>query len=358
MVGSSLNGESLRRREALRGLRRMRAAPPGMAGQNAQRLRTFQAALEQAEQFLSSAESAGYETKPVFAFYALSQAGRAIAAASGHLTDDEYRPSGHGMRVLNTRDQADLWAAEVEVNKAGTPQSVARAMGSPMWPAKTKLTLAEIWPLVPETASEHPPSAVPSDFPALRYEAQGTSGAWEVAYLHGVPMTVFRQREDSSAVAKWLSHYPTLAGWQGGTSTHNRALPAIDWVGGELRMMLLWQRSRTHQSRQVDPAQWVRHAEQYRGGWWVLPAHAGMAQPVQAMVAWWAALLALSTFARYEPESWAAMIDVDNPGSPAVAIEHFLDTALDAIPELVGGALSYVSAFASDPYVAGQPPAP
>ncbi|WP_443073082.1 YaaC family protein [Streptomyces sp. NBC_01451] len=132
IVGSSLNGESLRRREALRGLRRMRAVPPGMAGQNAQRLRTFQAALEQAEQFLSSAESAGYETKPVFAFYALSQAGRAIAAASGHLTDDEYRPSGHGMRVLNTRDQTCLWAAEVEVNKAGTPQSVARAMGSPM----------------------------------------------------------------------------------------------------------------------------------------------------------------------------------------------------------------------------------
>lgn len=41
-----------------------------------------------------------------------------------------------------------------------------------------------------------------------------------------------------------------------------------------------------------------------------------------------------------------------------MTIEHFLDTALDAIPELVGGALAYVSAFAYDPYVAGQPPAP
>lgn len=76
------------------------------------------------------------------------------------------------------------------------------------------------------------------------------------------------------------------------------------------------------------------------------------------MMAWWAALLTLSTFARHEPESWAAMIDVDGLGSPAVAIEHFLDTALDAIPELLGGALVHVSAFAADPYVAGRPPAP
>jgi hypothetical protein len=75
-------------------------------------------------------------------------------------------------------------------------------------------------------------------------------------------------------------------------------------------------------------------------------------------MAWWAVLLTLSTFARYEPEAWAAMINVDSPGSPAVAIEHLLDTALDAIPEMVGGALAYVSAFASDPHVAAAWAAP
>ncbi|MEU6540819.1 hypothetical protein [Streptomyces sp. NPDC047000] len=323
-----------------------------MAGYDAQRLRTFQAALEQSEQFLGSAERAGYETKPVYAFYALSQAGRAIAAASGHLADSEYRPSGHGMRVLDTRDQVNLWATQVEVSKAGTPQSVARAMGSPMWPAKSRLSLADVWSLVPETANEHPPSAVPSVFPALRYVAQVTRGPWEVAHVYGAPFNLFRLREDSGVITEWLSRYPTLAGWQGGTSTHTKALPAIEWVGGELRTTLRWPRPKPDDSGQLDPAQWVRHAVQYRGGWWVLPTHLGMSQPVQPMMAWWAALLALSTFARYEPEAWAAMINVDSPGSPAVAIEYFLDTALDAIPEMVAGALAYVSAFASDPYVA------
>ncbi|WRZ91985.1 hypothetical protein OHB54_24670 [Streptomyces sp. NBC_01007] len=212
--------------------------------------------------------------------------------------------------------------------------------------------------MVPETADEQPPSAVPSDFPALRYVAQGTRGPWEVAYVYGVPHNLFRLRGDASVIAEWLSRYPTLAGWQGGTSTNSKALPVIDWVGGELRMMLLWLRPRSENSGQVDPAQWVRHAVQYRGGWWVLPTHAGMSQPVQPIMAWWAALLVLSTFARYEPEAWAAMINVDSPGSPAVAIEHFLDAALDAIPEMVGGALAYISAFASDPYVAAPGAAP
>ena len=54
-------------------------------------------------------------------------------------------------------------------------------------------------------------------------------------------------------------------------------------------------------------------------------------------------LLALSSLARYEPESSARMIDIDVPESPAVAVEHLLDTALDVIPELIVEAMPKVT---------------
>ena len=46
-------------------------------------------------------------------------------------------------------------------------------------------------------------------------------------------------------------------------------------------------------------------------------------------------LLALSSLARYEPDQWAAMVDVDEAASPAVAIENLLAASLDAIPQLL-----------------------
>ena len=42
----------------------------------------FRASLEQCEQFLAAAEGAGYATRPVHLFYALSQGSRALVAAS------------------------------------------------------------------------------------------------------------------------------------------------------------------------------------------------------------------------------------------------------------------------------------
>jgi hypothetical protein len=331
-----------RRQESWRALRRMRAQPPAMAGRDPQRRRTFQAALEQAEQFLRSAETAGYETKPVQVFYGLSQAGRAIAAASAHVGEAEYRPIGHGMRTLDTRDQTDLWQVAVEISKAGTPQTVAQALGSPIWPPKARLTLAQLWPLIPETAAERPASAELSELVALRYLSQSPpTGPWELATLCGVPWKIYEQHEQPEAVAAWLSHYPTLAGWHGGTSSHEQHTPRLEPHGGEVRTRLLWPAPSRHDG--PVPADWVRRATQYRGGWWTLPALAGMTAPVTPLLVWWAVLLALSSLARYEPEAWAGIIDVDGPGSPAVAVEHFLDAALDVIPELVSAALAHVS---------------
>jgi hypothetical protein len=62
-------------------LRTLRSAPPGWVGRGRRRA-VFAAAMEQAEQLFGAAADVGPATRPLLAFYGLSQAGRAIAAAS------------------------------------------------------------------------------------------------------------------------------------------------------------------------------------------------------------------------------------------------------------------------------------
>jgi len=49
---------------------------------------------------------------------------------------------------------------------------------------------------------------------------------------------------------------------------------------------------------------------------------------------WWAILYALSMLARYAPEAWAKVIDVDM-SADAVAVEFMLEEALSVIPEAI-----------------------
>jgi hypothetical protein len=59
----------------------------------------FSSALEQAEQLFDAADIVGYASRPILLFYGLSQAGRAIAAASTAADNDTYMLVGHGIKV-------------------------------------------------------------------------------------------------------------------------------------------------------------------------------------------------------------------------------------------------------------------
>ena len=81
--------------EELGRVRALRASPPGLAT-DGDRRRVFGAALEQFEQLLRAAEVSGPASAPLPLFYALSQAGRAIAAA--RMTDPQrWDYFGHGI---------------------------------------------------------------------------------------------------------------------------------------------------------------------------------------------------------------------------------------------------------------------
>jgi hypothetical protein len=74
-------------------IRRTRADPPGSASEP-ERRGTYAMALEQFEELLGAAENASPAVRPLPLFYAVSQAGRAIAAAD---LPDAWKLHGHGL---------------------------------------------------------------------------------------------------------------------------------------------------------------------------------------------------------------------------------------------------------------------
>jgi hypothetical protein len=75
----------------------------------------------------------------------------------------------------------------------------------------------------------------------------------------------------------------------------------------------------------------------YRGARYWFPSVGG--QRLHPLVVWWAVLYTLSMLARYEPQRWAETIRV-NTSRWAVPLEHLLDVALDALPEVIFDSLS------------------
>src|SRR5947209_1161798 len=80
--------------DSLYGIRATRAAPPGHAGADNQRRSVYGSALAQFDELIGAASDVGAGSRPLPLFYALSQAGRAIAAA---YADRTWRLRKHGL---------------------------------------------------------------------------------------------------------------------------------------------------------------------------------------------------------------------------------------------------------------------
>jgi hypothetical protein len=315
--------------------------------------------LEQAEQYFRAAQAGGvgYEVKPVFVFYGLYQAARAVAAASARLDAGRWRLSGHGMSVEDMRDQEVLGRVTIKANRRGAPQTVAAALGSGFLPPGSSTALVDLWPLIP--LADVLPGSEPLQPRALRFTPEGfvppaslpptrfqaglekiaedfAKTRWDAFALSALPVAL-AQDPSAQRLTDFLAGYPTLRGARPKVISPPPA-PPVEYrsAGAALETSLL---------KDVPAAGFEtstaaqRCAVRYRGEWWVLPAIAEMEQPMHPLLAWWAVMLALSSLARYEPEAWARLVDVDQPDSPAVAIEYLLDTALDAVPQVLVDAI-------------------
>jgi len=346
--------QQIPRSKSWRTLRGMRAFPPGAASSGVhadKRATMFNAALEQAEQMFTAAATVGPQTRPLLLFYGLSQAGRAIAAAATRLPAtkggaQEWKLKGHGISTDPSNAGSSL--AEVMIRPEGGGSTsfvgVAKALDSPAI-APTGVRLGDLYATIPEAKTMQ----IESDpaFPALLANIQptgvpATTEGFFSAVLSFVPArleAVLDDQEQLVQATEFLDRYPSLSGWT--FNPRAAALPVVTGgVPGFATMTVYWPFSKSPAAPIADQV-----ATAYRGfTHYVFPAVSGNARPLHPLLAWWGVLHALSAVARYEPEGWFKAIDIDRQGHrTANAVEHLLDAALDAVPELVVMAINQAS---------------
>lgn len=293
----------------------------------------FQASLEQCEQFLAAAGDTGYATRPVQLFYALSQAGRAIVAASPRVSNHEWRVSGHGLTAGTSANAA----ADVTVKAARTGlfSAVAMAMGAEALVPDQPAALRELWPLLPETVAV--PLTASSTLPALLFMHNNwpDATAFSSAMIDWIPREVHDLcGQDQAQVKNFLDNYPAL---RSSVLSGSPPMGSLAWRSGDLGMGLdIEWRDGTPlalaDSKTLEDLAVVR----YRSAedTFVTPAIGSMAAGLHIFLALWAVLLALSSLARYEPANWSRMIDIDQ-SAEANPIEHLLDEAISSVPAAV-----------------------
>ena len=313
-----------------RELRGLRADPPGYAKSGGRRS-TFQASLEQSEQFMAAAAGADYATRPVQLFYGLSQAGRALIAASPRIGNQAWDVHGHGMSVVPSGPLAA--DATVKAASSGLFVSVAQALGVDAPAPEEPITVAELWPLI--LYSAFMPLTTDAPFPLMLFTPYGGTQAtlsWAPEHI-GSECAGDVLGESRLKVLAYLKRYPSLQGVQL-TGNYNDPPPVSKSDGPGYQINIEFpQEPATGDSAGLG----ARMAFQIedRDFFVVTPTVGSMTTPLHPLLAWWGVLLALSSLARYEPARWSKMIDVDS-SFEANAIESLLDRAVDAVPALVG----------------------
>jgi len=140
--------------EVWRSLRRRRASPPAAAN-SPDRGATFRSALEQAEQQFRAASFVDYDSRALNVFYGLSQAGRAVAAASRALHGNDWILQGHGLKAVNlAKASSDITVISVEPFRPnqGPRGSFTRLSQVLNFPLPSSVGLGELWPLMSRPA--------------------------------------------------------------------------------------------------------------------------------------------------------------------------------------------------------------
>lgn len=159
--------------EAWRDIRALRADPPRLAGKSKARRRVFGAALQQAEELHVAAAHAGYASRPLPLFYALSQGARAVAAA--RTRGDDWEPSGHGLKPKFDREE--VLHTRISPEPPGAFQVVSEATNSP--PVDRDVNLGALIATLPELGLSEVLAPYPTAL-GLELEHDATLGEYSV----------------------------------------------------------------------------------------------------------------------------------------------------------------------------------
>jgi hypothetical protein len=326
-------------------IRLLRAKPPARV--TGERVGVFVAALEQSEQLMRAAEGVGPAARPLPLFYALSQAGRAIAAAR---LEDPWRLAGHGIGMVPKQDHVTDPLRRVVMPK-GNPggdrrdsfAGVAAAVGSDSLSGPVEL--GAVWGAMPDLVEPMPQMPLDKTWrrplEVFRHDwmsedtfSQIYPGRFPLRMLvAGLPPDT-----NGAALDAELAHYPAALGAAAEISEHRAPVgtpEAVerDWSPTvEICPQFFW--------RGGPPASLDDVAQPHRlNGKRLLVPRLGDGEFLSPVMLWWVLLFGLSSLARYDPEEWVAALDV-NASEQAVPIEAALDLAVDALPALILEALT------------------
>lgn len=324
-------------------LRSTRAEPP--AGIKGGRRKTYVAALEQAQQMFTAAANVGVATRPLLLFYALSQGGRAIAAAAKHVHNNDYPLVGHGIKANPSTLAGPIAKVQLfgDNTVAGSFTRLSKILNSPTWGGTAPVSLGGLWNTLPEgslfpldRSVSAAPLPVSVDELSVLHEAQTAPPVRLI--VRGIPTDIMPPPQHAGpapTLEAFLSQYPKLAGQ---SAIYVKGVYP-DGQGGTVHMEYPSSRSSYHERT----AEALVHSTLYRlHDRYVFPAVGVNADSLHPVMAWWAVLYALSMLARYQPEAWADHISVDSSKS-AVPIEQLLGEALTAAPELLLQTITDVS---------------
>jgi len=325
-------------------LRELRYAPPGLAREDESRRALFRSALEQSEQFFRAAETVGPETRALLLFYGLAQSGRALRAAS-QVDDNWNRDSGHGLTVSGEQVSERLAHCVVK-NKSDRRKGhfgcVAAALeraslpeGQTIGDLSRLLRMGPRFPLAGHD-SEYPPLTLALDSRAepggpLRAQLEVPAATWEMEMPPGDRCVTADYDRYRTHVRMQLEHYPTLQG----AELHEPAAGYFFLDASSLteRKLALFWSDQKHPGPDGQSAL-HRFSDDNGRSVTVYPRGAGSRLAVHPYLVWWAILYGMAHYVRYEPTTWATVVDVDR-GSEAVAVEHIGAQALSTLPELI-----------------------
>lgn len=325
-------------RVALQQIRALRWSPPGRGG-SGRRKETFGAALEQAEQLMRAAGAASVQSRPILVFYALSQAGRAVAAVARGADYGDWELSGHGLKdtgasgaatsgldgiaLKDVSGRAAAFPRLADLLECGAlPEPVGLADLWALLPDTTRCPLPGLGALTPLSVTADPGWQLPGIVASLQVGPLPDGLAAPPVEGEGPGEVGLRDWDgERDAAAAFLGRYPELGGYVYATPAAAPVGLQGDGQGGAT--------VRLHWPAGTGPA-----TVGYRGSDYAFPALTAGGKAQHPFLIWWAVTFALSKLARYHPGVWGRVVDVQ-ASADAVAVEHLLEQSLTVVPELV-----------------------
>lgn len=317
----------------LYGIRATRASPPGFARDDDGRRRVYGAALAQFDELIAASGAVGPASRPLPLFYALSQAGRAIAAAHA---EPQWSLRWHGLSSHELSvapldiEVSRVAAASKDESSVDSVTGVAGATGTEVF-AKSA-TIGALWSSLPEVFDLLPASFSTELIPvrlALEPDPEGIRGRIDRAHLYAVAIDVDGTPDELDKDLR--ENYPTSLGMSAYTPFQGQPVKRVFTHMGS-GLVVRWNREAARDAgldRDFETLQ--------RDGWsWLRPSVSGVA--LSSLLTWWTLLFGLSMLARYEPAGWMRALDYES-SELAAPLAELLDVGVTRVPELILQAL-------------------